>query len=123
MIRRPPRSNRTDTLFPYTTLFRSKRLTPPGSGPARNLSDTAVRDNGGKAIMGVDPYPGAAKAGWMAGPGVASVERRLDRGNFRSEEHTSELHSLMRISYAVFCLKTKNTQTVIDTLESHGENM
>src|SRR3546814_6349001 len=38
-----------------------KRLTPPGSGPARNLSDTAVRDNGGKAIMGVDPYPGGAK--------------------------------------------------------------
>src|SRR3546814_4919740 len=92
-----------------------KRLTPPGSGPARNLSDTAVRDNGGKAIMGVDPYPGAAKAGWMAGPGVASVERRLDRGNLassrrslpapmmtgttrRSEEHTSELQSLMRIS-------------------------
>src|SRR3546814_19126873 len=44
----------------------------------------AVRDNGGKAIMGVDPYPGAAKAGWMAGPGVASVERRLDRGNLAS---------------------------------------
>src|SRR3546814_15402983 len=58
-----------------------KRLTTPGSGPARNLSDTAVRDNGGKAIMGVDTYPSAAKAGCMAGPGGAPVGRGPDPGH------------------------------------------
>src|SRR3546814_7823811 len=77
MIRRPPRSTRTDTLFPYTTLFRS-------SAPARRWSSGAV----------------AAEAPLRHSP-------RDDR-SLRSEEHTSELQSLMRISYAVFCLKKKN---------------
>src|SRR3546814_12049031 len=83
MIRRPPRSTRTDTLFPYTTLFRSSgaRHDPQHAGHA------AV------------PVPGrAARVLGIRGA------RRLDR---RSEEHTSELQSLMRISYAVFCLKKK----------------
>src|SRR3546814_18669265 len=83
MIRRPPRSTRTDTLFPYTTLFRSL--------PAQARAGVAGRD-GGKA-------PGAAGA---ARPAVAPG---------RSEEHTSELQSLMRISYAVFCLKKKKKYT------------
>src|SRR3546814_4782942 len=72
MIRRPPRSTRTDTLFPYTTLFRS-----------RGADDTAVL---------------AAKR--------LEIGRAVDIGH-RSEEHMSELQSLMRISYAVFCLKKK----------------
>src|SRR3546814_14820350 len=74
MIRRPPRSTRTDTLFPYTTLFRSA-FAPDG-------------------ITGQ----------------LETRERTVARTWRRSEEHTSELQSLMRISYAVFCLKKKNTQ-------------
>src|SRR3546814_6008055 len=81
MIRRPPRSTRTDTLFPYTTLFRSARIT--ASGPV-------ARKASGEAPM---------------------IEERFRKSNTpspeRSEEHTSELQSLMRISYAVFCLKKK----------------
>src|SRR3546814_1056203 len=76
MIRRPPRSTRTDTLFPYTTLFRSVPV------PARRRADRTARDES---------------------------RRRARNAAGRSEEHTSELQSLMRISYAVFCLKKKNT--------------
>src|SRR3546814_10121604 len=79
MIRRPPRSTRTDTLFPYTTLFRS--LLDAGV-PVQALRDELAK-------LGVE--------GWALRP-----ERIM-----RSEEHTSELQSLMRISYAVFCLKKK----------------
>src|SRR3546814_3189899 len=79
MIRRPPRSTRTDTLFPYTTLFRS-----------RDRSST--------------PHPSLA---WSACRCTANMSARSMRWS-RSEEHTSELQSLMRISYAVFCLKKKN---------------
>src|SRR3546814_6893387 len=79
MIRRPPRSTRTDTLFPYTTLFRS-----PAGHPCR---------------LGGRPYPKHPDPL----PRKMHVRRRT-----RSEEHTSELQSLMRISYAVFCLKKKN---------------
>src|SRR3546814_9434277 len=99
MIRRPPRSTRTDTLFPYTTLFRSPGL---GGGQLlrrRDRAPAALRHHpqGGPAgeLRGV---PGAAGLG--EGPGGAL-------GGHRSEEHTSELQSLMRISYAVFCLKKK----------------
>src|SRR3546814_4215027 len=92
MIRRPPRSTRTDTLLPYTTLFRS-----PVSGP-----DVGAR--GGEA------QPAAARVGRCGRtvPPVSAVE--VAHGpcqGYRSEEHTSELQSLMRISYAVFCLKKK----------------
>src|SRR3546814_3238318 len=83
MIRRPPRSTRTDTLFPYTTLFRS-----PG---------------GGRRVAA--PFRRAARA--RRDPEQA---RRLAQDWTRSEEHTSELQSLMRISYAVFCLKKKKQQ-------------
>src|SRR3546814_2574071 len=98
MIRRPPRSTRTDTLFPYTTLFRSLAAAEP-----RNVEVHA--DD--------------------AEPRIADAHRRRDRAaRFqrrqvkRSEEHTSELQSLMRISYAVFCLKKKkqyknDTNTVV----------
>src|SRR3546814_1933060 len=89
MIRRPPRSTRTDTLLPYTTLFRSARFQEGRGRTARALRSKAVR----APFRRHGPYP-------------ARLVRRRNRA--RSEEHTSELQSLMRISYAVFCLKTKN---------------
>src|SRR3546814_2066265 len=79
MIRRPPRSTRADTLFPYTTLFRSGE------------AEREARDRRG-------------------GQGFAELKPGPDHGGGRSEEHTSELQSLMRISYAVFCLKKKNNE-------------
>src|SRR3546814_3781906 len=88
MIRRPPRSTRTDTLFPYTTLFRSRQRTEV---PLRLGS--AVADRNRKRIR-----------------------RKISAGlHARSEEHTSELQSLMRISYAVFCLKKKKKTTIYST--------
>src|SRR3546814_18115983 len=90
-IRRPPRSTRTDTLFPYTTLFRSYRFRGPQGGPEdRKLGRMAAQ---AAPRRGVVPAPG--RSGGSA------------RHSARSEEHTSELQSLMRISYAVFCLKKK----------------
>src|SRR3546814_7335837 len=83
MIRRPPRSTRTDTLFPYTTLFRSE-----GERPRRASA--------GRLARVADPARGH--------------RRRARPRHARSEEHTSELQSLMRISYAVFCLKKKKKQ-------------
>src|SRR3546814_5357983 len=92
MIRPPPRSTRTDTLFPYTTLFRSH-----GTGGHQP----------GDAERGQAPCSAWAGAGgyYRCRSGCA---RRSTR-SARSEEHTSELQSLMRISYAVFCLKKKST--------------
>src|SRR3546814_4145773 len=109
MIRRPPRSTRTDTLFPYTTLFRSiefGRTTPA----FRSTFGTNVGiGSQGLVMAGTD----AQKAAWL--PRIARGEiitsfalTEPDVG--RSEEHTSELQSLMRISYAVFCLKKKTIQ-------------
>src|SRR3546814_5263509 len=95
MIRRPPRSTRTDTLFPYTTLFRSQRAHP-------------LRDD---RAGGMRVAPGAER-------GIG--DRDADRDAvFRSEEHTSELQSLMRTSYAVFCLKkTSRTEEPHSALRS-----
>src|SRR3546814_8351114 len=91
MIRRPPRSTRTDTLFPYTTLFRAGQRPLPGrhqpGGPARG------RERGPATVR--RPAVRLARLPRTRRPGA------------RSEEHTSELQSLMRISYAVFCLKKK----------------
>src|SRR3546814_1027369 len=97
MIRRPPRSTRTDTLFPYTTLFRSRHALPPPGLPSLNGERSPMRH-----IVETRLESGGLE---VVGPGV--VWARIAR----SEEHTSELQSLMRISYAVFCLKKKNTQT------------
>src|SRR3546814_7283395 len=106
MIRRPPRSTRTDTLFPYTTLFRSLHA--------------QFRAIGHPALAGSRFTPGRRPA--AAASARPRRDRRIRRAHARrnlgtstpsrSEEHTSELQSLMRISYAVFCLtkKTKNTQ-------------
>src|SRR3546814_5687077 len=109
MIRRPPRSTRTDTLFPYTTLFRSPGP-PPHFGCQECRADAdAVRAAHRRA--GDTPQPAAPRRRrqFRAPP---QPTRRLDPDRGRSEEHTSELQSLMRISYAVFCLK-KKTQTNI----------
>src|SRR3546814_19887016 len=98
MIRRPPRSTRTDTLFPYTTLFRSAGV--------RGASDR--RRPGGGRWRRVR-QPGVAARG--RGRGLRDDEHHA--AVCRSEEHTSELQSLMRISYAVFCLKKKNKNKLI----------
>src|SRR3546814_1562378 len=100
MIRRPPRSTRTDTLFPYTTLFRSPTARP-GAAFRRPPRRACARTR-----PSVRRRPVPARGRRRSGAG-----RRCPR----SEEHTSELQSLMRISYAVFCLKKKNrkkTRTV-----------
>src|SRR3546814_1290344 len=137
MIRRPPRSTRTDTLFPYTTLFRS---TPPRTA-CRRCSVPRHWDSGAARVR-----PGQRA---RSVPAVHHLRDRLVRrqprrarlsaqhqgdgytlsiGHFnshvissitRSEEHTSELQSLMRISYAVFCLNKKNTTKVHHTPTHH----
>src|SRR3546814_5020377 len=104
MIRRPPRSTRTDTLFPYTTLFRSPHgprrrgvshlHAEPGRPDGRALPPAAQRCAGARDLHRRTPVAGRR-------PFVSR----------RSEEHTSELQSLMRISYAVFCLKKKTQPT------------
>src|SRR3546814_2528525 len=93
MIRRPPGSTRTDTLFPYTTLFRSDvDITP---------------DHGHLDVGRPQPQEDLPRAAQLA----ELRKDQPDRVGHRSEEHTSELQSLMRISYAVFCLKKKKTTT------------
>src|SRR3546814_4955136 len=100
MTRRPPRSTRTDTLFPYTTLFRSHRARRPHRRP---LCPPRRRCDGGAE----------ARRGGRKGETTVSARAERRRSS-RSEEHTSELQSLMRISYAVFCLKKKKKQEHID---------
>src|SRR3546814_3854541 len=95
MIRRPPRSTRTDTLFPYTTLFRSPL--PVGHAEDDGLDDIGMVGQMALDFSGIDIFPAAANHILQAIPDI----------EIRSEEHTSELQSLMRISYAVFCLKKK----------------
>src|SRR3546814_4423317 len=110
MIRRPPRSTRTDTLFPYPTLFRShagrrRRAARPGPDVGRRepggrdeaRDPCAVPCTHRNQLIRVVPRDRAARS-------------RCASGHHRSEEHTSELQSLMRISYAVFCLKKKRIQ-------------
>src|SRR3546814_8648594 len=95
MLRRPPRSTRTDTLFPYTTLFRSqRRASLSRSGFSWKLSSFPLfgSKRGFAGFAGADTH------------GLTDIQ---DKDLSRSEEHTSELQSLMRISYAVFCLKKK----------------
>src|SRR3546814_6869332 len=109
MIRRPPRSTRTETLFPYTTLFRS-----PGGWYADRIYPADAMEHSRHAMMAEN---GAQRVGFVS-LNLAEYQARKGRDGFRwegeawygrSEEHTSELQSLMRISYAVFCLK-KNIQ-------------
>src|SRR3546814_1368354 len=113
MIRRPPRSTRTDTLFPYTTLFRSfDRLR--ASVIFDSLSARRHRRAPSPA-QGIGAFRSSAVISGAAGLSSTSSDAR-------SEEHTSELQSLMRISYAVFCLKKKNTKTHIDSLHTRKKH-
>src|SRR3546814_6331591 len=116
MIRRPPKSTRTDTLCPCTPLVRSCAFVDPrrdGDGQRLAPVDTALAAAGG---AGVGDHLARALAG---GAGALDHEETLLRahlalaaaGSARSEEHTSELQSIMRISYAVFCLKKKKKVT------------
>src|SRR3546814_1497945 len=99
MIRRPPRSTRTDTLFPYTTLVRSH------AGLSRQHHPRLCR---GRAAVSVAD----------GGDGTGEAGQRAAALGHRSEEHTSELQSLMRISYAVFCLKKKKSHDNTDRKSS-----
>src|SRR3546814_3317332 len=117
MIRRPPRSTRTDTLFPYTTLFRSTAVivtTLPGVVTNRHRVE----------VTPLFPTSGLDCVAWVSGSNnVAWFVRNpsgnpygtIDLASGRSEEHTSELQSLMRISYAVFCLKKTTKRTKCTT--------
>src|SRR3546814_7127836 len=122
MIRRPPRSTRTDTLFPYTTLFRSDlagarwqgRRGPDPHPHRANIEGSAPAAVGGTErqeagiirshISSREEHRSGAKYLW---PAQAAARGRHARARSRSEEHTSELQSLMRTSYAGFCLKKK----------------
>src|SRR3546814_4504427 len=114
MSRLPPRSTRTDTLFPYTTLFRSWRVRdlallnrPPPSFDTGHLIEA---NSGPEAALASGPFSIDSRSEMQQRPGRFSVPVSARR----SEEHTSELQSLMRISYAVFCLKKKNNHTKIN---------
>src|SRR3546814_2347087 len=111
MIRRPPRSTRTDTLFPYTTLFRSlvvfvgagASMAPPSNLPNFEKLTLQIVTESSAPVEDRKDYDF-----WLG-----ELERRG-----RSEEHTSELQSLMRISYAVFCLKKKTTNKKVDPINT-----
>src|SRR3546814_4913457 len=132
MIRRPPRSTRTDTLFPYTTLFRSVLIDVGAAGVRFQLHTEAEGDAvvGHDRAVEVDLGVGREAEATIRAVEVgiaARGEELLEAGNLeflrgsrarhqgRSEEHTSELQSLMRISYAVFCLKKKKHKRQKDT--------
>src|SRR3546814_10789557 len=102
MVRRPPRSTRTDTLFPYTTLFRSGFLTQACHGFKSQKNDDGW----------IELFNGKDLEDWFVKINGHEVGVNYGETFRRSEEHTSELQSLMRISYAVFCLKKKKTQTI-----------
>src|SRR3546814_4351141 len=115
MIRRPPRSTRTDTLFPYTTLFRSAYdLAVTHSAWCFDFDGRNYHaDRAAALVAGYEEAFGLSEAERAAFPTLcrgAALRFLLTRAYDRSEEHTSELQSLMRISYAVFCLKKKTTK-------------
>src|SRR3546814_4528282 len=112
MIRRPPRSTRTDTLFPYTTLFRSAGQVDAVGGDDHGAAPWAAEGQRGGVLLGAQHQC----CGILDQPPLDETCRhglrpQQEAGGqaLRSEEHTSELQSLMRISYAVFCLKKKKT--------------
>src|SRR3546814_7764291 len=116
MVRRPPGSTRTDTLFPYTTLFRSRRR---GRRARASVRATAAEQYRGEAagLLRHRPQVGRSRSrpSWqphLIAKRISRCRRRFGLRYLvgRSEEHTSELQSLMRISYAVFCLKKKNNE-------------
>src|SRR3546814_1288622 len=110
MIRRPPRSTRTDTLCPYTTLFRSNNTPTDGALNTVGLpgGPFAYSISGDSKLVALDLSDGKVYEIGNITDEDGAVFADFE-GLTRSEEHTSELQSLMRISYAVFCLKKKNT--------------
>src|SRR3546814_6321230 len=114
MIRRPPRSTRTDTLFPFTTLFRSDGMR--GDSTVVGTVVGAGDDCAGARSDGLVAAEGAAGEGDAVSPRCAEGVEEDESG--RSEEHTSELQALMRISYAGFCLKKKKVNTELSKDQS-----
>src|SRR3546814_7559559 len=112
MRRRPPRSTRTDTLFPYTTLFRSLPHGPLGDGARAAVNGVAdpQRPHGVPFASHEGQHGERRLRNPQAEPGRQAERQQIGDRLGRSEEHTSELQSLMRISYAVFCLKKKKKQ-------------
>src|SRR3546814_1395643 len=109
MIRRPPRSTRTDTLFPYTTLFRSISVKLTDDAEVRKLNSAYRHKDKPTNVLSFPLFdPDQIEALSLTDDGEALL---------RSEEHTSELQSLMRISYAVFCLKKKRTDLATSVTE------
>src|SRR3546814_4119592 len=106
MIRRPPRSTRTDTLFPYTTLFRSNGR---GAFMATQKCLPWLKQAANPQVLNLSP-PINLNPRWFANHAAYTAAKYLM--SLRSEEHTSELQSLMRISYAVFCLKKKTIKII-----------
>src|SRR3546814_4053850 len=120
MIRRPPRSTRTDTLFPYTTLFRSAFSFDQAANAAYagQLSGNGDFVKNGVATLMLTGNSGTFTGLTRVNAGTLAVNGTLGG---RSEEHTSELQSLMRISYAVFCLKKKTLTHHMYTNDSNIE--
>src|SRR3546814_8655781 len=120
MIRRPPRSTRTDTLFPYTTLFRSQRESSGLRRVARLRTNWSRRLPRGtmRHCLSVFGLHGCAPLSILS-------KRRQENScaSVRSEEHTSELQSLMRISYAVFCLKKKKQKQNAHDMTDNYNNL
>src|SRR3546814_9015183 len=116
MIRRPPRSTRTDTLFPYTTLFRSpitwtSARRNQGSVPKMIMALSSSRIASSELALRVEVVTDNGLGNLDK---VGMVREEQDLRGTRSEEHTSELQSLMRISYAVFCLKKKKQHNILE---------
>src|SRR3546814_2314956 len=118
MIQRTPRSTRTDTLFPYTTLFRSttKPKNPLAARPRGIVSLASEQKSAVRDIFAISPESFCA----LVAPAGEHGETLIIGSLIRSEEHTSELQSLMRISYSVFCLKKKNTMLYFDHHNSYS---
>src|SRR3546814_9898233 len=117
MILRPPRTTRTDTRFPYTTLFRSLGIPLVGGHYAAAAVDIA------RPSLAHRPLPGGMAQLQSYDAVVIDTVASLGASAFmRSEEHTSELQSLMRISYAVFCLKKKTTIHTTLTISNNTHN-
>src|SRR3546814_3470131 len=114
MIRRPPRSTRTDTRFPYTTLFRSRRRAPRPTDAQRSVEEGQSAETRGRTLL-----PSRTAPAYALVVGTYSGAAFLKDAEQRSEEHTSELQSLMRISYAVFCLKKKTKNIIRKTQQRH----
>src|SRR3546814_4393046 len=116
MRRRPPRSTRTDTLFPDTTLFRSKKAAPGKERPSQTLVRSSNR------VRGQEKKVDRLRSDLLeAEEELRFVKAYENAAVHRSEEHTSELQSLMRISYAVFCLKKQKRHTNSQTVPRHKQ--